>query len=290
MRADGPVAGVHVSLPELRRIGPDALRGAGLHLAQADEAALMVTWTEAAIGGALAEAGALRERPPSSPGRLAIRTADTGAVVVDAGGRGLLELGVRMADFACAEAAARPGTRVVVRGTSGARFVPYLVRRCGFLGYRAVGRYVPSATDADAPWAAAAWPREPARGRDRRLVVVRAPRAESARAHALAAIDDGLHDLLDGDVAGLVLCCDRPTAAGADRSAGGDDAATAASRVARVAARLAADPGADAESEARFVTALRDGIVVDAAHHAAFTALAAAIRVPTSERSRAQAG
>jgi hypothetical protein len=289
MRADGPADGVHVSLPELRRIGPDALRGAGLPLAQADEAALMVTWTEAAIGGALAEVGALRGRPPSTPGGLAIRTVDAGTVLVDAGGRGLLELGVRIADFACAEAAARPGARVVVRDTSGARFVPYLVRRCAFLGYRAVGRYVAGAPDADAPSAAAAWPREPARGRDRRLVVVRAPGAQSARAHALAAIDDDLHDLLGGDADGLVLSCDRPTAAGADRSAG-DDLGSGASRVARDAARLAAEAGADAASEARFVTALRDGLVVDAAHHAAFTALAAAIRVPTSERSRAQAG
>lgn len=277
-----------MSLPEMRRIGPDALRSAGLHLAQADEASLMVVWTEAAVGGAL-EAVAAHAAATASRGAIAVETRPAGGAVVDAGGRGLLELGVRIADFACAEAGARPGAPVVVRSTSGACFVPYLLRRCAAKGYRAVARYVPGPGTNAAPavWAAAACPR-PAAGGAGRLVILRTQPAEPPV--AAGAVDGELLRATHPGLDVVLIACDRPPAADGQEALGACEPPHGASHVEENARRLSASPDADARGEARFREAMRTGLDVDAGHWRAFTALAAQIRIPTSERSRAQAG
>ncbi|MFI6344321.1 hypothetical protein [Streptomyces sp. NPDC050560] len=126
-----------IAVPELRRYAPDALRMVGIPLGQADECADMLVWTQAVTGGALAWLAAHRARLSWYPRPRARVVAESeSAAVVDARGGSLLELGVRIADFARAEAAAH-GTRVVrVRQVYGTVFLPYLIARAAGRGTR----------------------------------------------------------------------------------------------------------------------------------------------------------
>ncbi|MPZ63273.1 MAG: hypothetical protein GEU93_18705 [Propionibacteriales bacterium] len=126
---------VRVAVPELRRMAPDVVRILGLPLGQADETAEMVAWTEAAVGGALRFIHENRARLLWSPRpRVTLVTRRSHESTLDAGGGSLLEFGVRIADFACAEASSFGHARVVVRKTYGSVFVPYLAWRARRLG------------------------------------------------------------------------------------------------------------------------------------------------------------
>lgn len=245
----GDVTPVHVAYPELRRMAPEALRVAGLPLALADEAADLLAWTEAAVGGGLAFVRTGEHARGDGSAVEVVRT-EAGAAVLDCGGTSLLEIGLRVVDFACAGAPARA---VLVRNTCGPQFLPYLVRRCALRGYATEARY--------------AGPRFPGR---RSRSVGRAEAAAGPDGLQLAVWPDEGRDgyNLDGTRDGLgavVVTC--------RRGEGSVDAA-----------------GADGACEARAAEAVRRGMDVDDADYRAFSALAVQIRVPTSERSRAQAG
>ncbi|MFC5745748.1 hypothetical protein [Actinomadura rugatobispora] len=120
----------NIAVPELRRYAPDALRMVGVPLGQADETADMLVWTEAVTGGALRFVQTNRARLNWSPRPRPRVIAETPEeAVVDARGGSLLEFGIRIFDFACAEAAAAGSRQVRVRNVYGAVFLPYLVAR-----------------------------------------------------------------------------------------------------------------------------------------------------------------
>lgn len=129
---------MRTSVPELRRLAPDALRMAGLPLGQSDESADLFVWSEVMTGGALRFLRLNRARLLWSPRpRPVVTHTGEGTAQVDARGGSLLELGIRIADFARGEAAGRSGATVTVSHTYGSLFLPYLAWRCGRFGYDA---------------------------------------------------------------------------------------------------------------------------------------------------------
>lgn len=133
MRSSGTV---RTSVPELRRLAPDALRMAGLPLGQSDESADLLVWTEIVTGGALRFLRLNRPRILSSPRPMpAVTHTAPGIAHVDAHGGSLLEHGIRIVDFARGEAAVNSGATVTVSHTYGSLFLPYFAWRCDQYGY-----------------------------------------------------------------------------------------------------------------------------------------------------------
>jgi hypothetical protein len=121
---------VLVAVPEIRRLAPDALRMVGLPQGQADETADMVAWTEAVVGGALRFMRLNRARLLWVPRpRVAIAMQKPGQAALDVRGGSLLEFGIRIFDFLCAEALEHGGIQASVSNTYGTVFLPYLVWR-----------------------------------------------------------------------------------------------------------------------------------------------------------------
>jgi hypothetical protein len=220
------VTTVHASFAELRRIAPDALRMAGLPLSQADEAAEMLAWTIASGADGL---GHVRD---AALGAGAPRL--TGPRTVDLQGASLLELGMRIVDFACSDAGV-----LRVERAEGLIFLPYLARRGALRGYVvAAGSVV-------------AWP---------------------------LADRSGVR-LVEGEP-------DDAVAAQVARQAAGDGLVLATRRV---TAPLGAVP-VHGEAEARVARTIAEGLELAPDDLAVLTGLAAMLRVPSSERSRTQAG
>lgn len=118
----------NIAVPELRRYAPDALRMVGIPLGQADETAEMLVWTEAVYGGALRFVQQNRARlhwVPRPRMRVVSETADE--INLDGRGGSLLELGIRLMDFVCAEALAHGSRRILVENVYGPVFMPYLM-------------------------------------------------------------------------------------------------------------------------------------------------------------------
>lgn len=125
----------NIAVPELRRYAPDMLRMVGIPLGQADETADMLVWTEAVTGGALRFVQSHRARlnwiPRPRP-RVAADSPEE--VVIDVRGGSLLEFGIRVFDFICAETLAAGARRVRVRNVYGEVFLPYLIARAAERG------------------------------------------------------------------------------------------------------------------------------------------------------------
>jgi hypothetical protein len=139
----------YIAVPELRRYAPDALRMVGIPLGQADEIADMLVWTEVVTGGALRFVQTNRARLNWIPRpRPRVVTETPEEVVVDIRGGSLLEFGIRIFDFVCAETVAAGSRRVRVRNVYGAVFLPYLIAR-------AARRGVHVEADSDSPNAGA---------------------------------------------------------------------------------------------------------------------------------------
>jgi hypothetical protein len=127
----------NIAVPELRRYAPDALRMVGIPLGQADETADMLVWTEAVTGGALRFVQTNRARLNWTPRpRARVVTETPEEVVVDVRGGSLLEFGIRIFDFVCAETIAAGSRLVRVRNVYGAVFLPYLIGRAAERGVR----------------------------------------------------------------------------------------------------------------------------------------------------------
>jgi hypothetical protein len=121
----------NIAVPELRRYAPDALKMVGIPAGQADDCADMLTWTEAVVGGAVRFVQHNRARllwTPRPRARIISETA--GGIVVDARGGSLLELGVPIFDFICAEAMAHGQRLMRVNNVYGRIFLDYLTARC----------------------------------------------------------------------------------------------------------------------------------------------------------------
>jgi hypothetical protein len=132
---------MHVSVPELRRMAPDALRMSGLLRSQADECAEALVWTEAAFGGAISHlADSKNSLGLLKKGGLKCLRSPNG-ISVDARGGSLLEVGIRVFDFAWATARAENGhSRVLLKNVNGFRFLPYLVLHYAKQGAMVVAR------------------------------------------------------------------------------------------------------------------------------------------------------
>jgi hypothetical protein len=239
---------VRVAYPELRRTAREALRGAGLPLAQADEAADMLVWTEAASGGGLAfvRSGALAK--PVRP-----RLSDEGTLV-DCGGASLLAVGLRIADYALAAAQQGQPLRLAVHDTTGAEFLPYTARHAARLGCSVIAAYA-----------------DVGGGGALSLLV----EAQSGDRPRLAVWRDGDHAPSPADGRVTFVCGRAPIS------------------VLRRHGRVPDPPPdvpADIAWDARAADALARGLDVASEDYAAFTACSSLLRVPTSERSRAQAG
>ena len=270
---------VCISYPELIRAGPDVLRMAGLHLAQADEAVELFAATEALLGGSLEflarhrDAIRMRTRP-----RLVSR--GPYAAEIDLGGATLLEWGIRVFQYGRSEAASSSTSdapcehTIRVRRALGAVFVPYLVLDAARHGYAVRARYEPGdradgqnevltvAGDAPVGGATAEVSLRTSIGTER---TVEGPSSSWAR----RARDAGPGD--------LVFTCRREPAWIGDRHQSGTFLDRAAQQ-------------ADTRWASELRRALSDGMLADVRYFSTFLELAARIRVPASERSAKQAG
>jgi hypothetical protein len=145
-----------IAVPELRRYAPDALRMVGIPQGQSDETADMLVWTEAVVGGAIHFVQRNRARLLWVPRpRMRVVAESPEEIVIDARGGSLLEFGVRIGDFTCAEALAAGARRVVVRNVYGLVFLPYLTTRAAERGVEVtaswVGEHTPTAESGDEP-------------------------------------------------------------------------------------------------------------------------------------------
>lgn len=141
-----------IAVPELRRYAPDALRMLGIPLGQADETADMLTWTEATGRRAIEFVRRHRARLLWKPRARARVVADgPDALVVDARGASLLELGVRLADLVYSETV-RPTPRPVrVVAVWGTPFVPYLCAISAERGIEVAADLAPDPDGRDLP-------------------------------------------------------------------------------------------------------------------------------------------
>jgi hypothetical protein len=250
--------GLHVAYPELRRNAREVLRGAGLPLPLANEAAEALAWTEAALGGAIAFLGTAAE--PDDPHAT---IADDGAgAVVACGGASLLALGGRIAEYAVALASEHDVGRVAIRDTCGAGFLPFVTREIATHGLAVVARaaaangpaYLAVAGEAAAP--------------DYKTV------ARGAGVAATLAVTGG-EDAWRPEPCEVELACGRKP-------------------LAALEGELAADPlddaTADPDCERRVERAIADGLTISAEDRQTLAAFVGRLRVPSSERSRSQAG
>jgi hypothetical protein len=125
------VVATNIAVPELRRYAPDALKMVGIPAGQADDCADMLTWTEAVIGGAVRFLQRNRARLLWTPRpRARVISESAGGIVIDARGGSLLELGIPIFDFICAETMAHGHRFVRVNNVYGRMFLDYLTARC----------------------------------------------------------------------------------------------------------------------------------------------------------------
>ncbi|MGY4647032.1 hypothetical protein [Mycobacterium sp. URHB0021] len=126
---------INIAVPELRRYAPDALKMVGIPAGQADDCADLLTWTEAVVGGAVQFVQRNRARLLWTPRPRARVVSETpGEVVVAARAGSLLELGIPIFDFICAEARTHRQRLVRVNSTYGLVFLDYLTARCAHRG------------------------------------------------------------------------------------------------------------------------------------------------------------
>ena len=124
-----------VSVPELRRVLPDALRMVGIPLGQADSIAEMLIWTAVMSPDAFAFLRRRRAQLLWAPRpRAIIASRGDGSVEIDARGASLLELGPPIFDLTVAEALTAGATDIRVHRTYGDLFLPYLIWRAGRQG------------------------------------------------------------------------------------------------------------------------------------------------------------
>ena len=130
---------MHVSVGELARLAPDALRGLGFSYSLADCATADLVWGEVVHSRSLsflAKHGREIEEAAKAGYRLTSnRAGPLPFHEIDASGKSLLEAGPRALDLAQAEASGKPGV-VLLRNTSGTFLA-------GALAKRAVARGLP---------------------------------------------------------------------------------------------------------------------------------------------------
>jgi hypothetical protein len=129
-----------VSMSEIMRVGPWALRALGYPFGVAERATPLLAWTEAAVGSGLAllriGETALRasvERPPAVQTRKA-----AGERVLNASGRSLFELGPPAIDLLTADLRLHGAACLTLRGAIGATLIPSLTNLMARRGHGAL--------------------------------------------------------------------------------------------------------------------------------------------------------
>lgn len=279
---------MHVSVGELARLAPDALRGLGFSYSLADCATGVLVWGEVVHGTALsflADNGRKIEAATQAGYRLTHRPGPLPFHEVDAAGKSLLEAGPRALDLAQAEVSEKPGM-VVLRNTSGTFLA-------GALADRAVARGLSLMVVSAAGNGRDAFERSGvtigiAPGQQQgsytggleHLIGQDGPRRLEELGFARKIVEDTARfvsqfvDTAQGGIPSLAILAWRFGEAGE-----ADAAAQAASRWCQVA-----------DSDTIMKDALTNGIEVDANAWSAFGSYIQRTRIPTSERSRTQAG
>lgn len=253
---------MHLSFAELMRASSDALRGLGAPFGQADDAIECLVLTQCALGTGYAllhEADSRRSASWSAPVLEHRSDRETG---IDLRGQSLLMAAARVADYG---ATRERGTVLRVENTFGHHALPYLAHRAAVQGTAiaaawrgvegsagAIAVAIPRANGPVVHWASdvAAW----------------AQVAGSMGGSTATSLPPALHN---GELCIVV------GAPGVDTDVGAFAADGATATLDFLEARRAA---------------LVQGLVVEEADHRFFQSLTKRIRIPTSERSRAQAG
>jgi hypothetical protein len=263
-----------LSYPELARSTPEMFRACGFSVGQADDAAEMVLLTEVLGSDAYRYLLENKGSTLNAVLRPHVVHAEDAQYRIDGAGLSLLQIGPRLIDLACGEASRSGCAFMVVHHTDGALFAPYLARRAARHGYRVVLRVVGLA----ASRAVAAEPdhsgREPA-------VYVGAGSASGDYPDDTRSLMDRLHRflVLHADATGD----DGWAAIAVERVEPGDE-----SRVQQAPSEAIAAQRIDFDGALQH--ALRHGLTMDASTFARLGELLVSLRVPTSERSRRQAG
>ena len=293
---------MHVSMGELTRLAPDALRGLQFSSQRANRAAPLLVWGEAVHGASLRFLAARSaEIEEGARSQMQVRERSGGPLAVyevDAAGKSVLETGPIATDLAHSRMDAGVPGLVLVRGTFGTFLAGELISRCLKRGRAAM-------VACSAPQTASAF--------DAGGLLLGLPGKDGANATFAGALDALDQDTTERtlEAAGLPAC-ERDAAIGALSSfaiPGAEDgrlailswippgephpseAGPAAGRRSAAASLGPADSCWRAVDFAeRVQAAIRDGLDVDEAAWSDFHQFIGRTRVVTSERSRAQAG
>lgn len=262
---------MHISYGELVRTMPEGIRMLGYSYSQADDSAEAVIWTECVLarGYELLESNASAANAARRLGVLSCRS-DRSETVLNLGGRPLFAFAARAADVAIAQAGQAAGslTRIVdVSGTDACAYVAHRVARADNDAVVVAQRAEAGAVDLYLAPCGGRW-----LGIGRCIAAADAVRALAAL--GLSQVDVPVASLATKDV--LVWASKAP-----DRAGMLDGFRETAGLPASVEA---------IDVERRLGGAIREGLEVESRRHRILTSLTVKIRLPSSERSRAQAG
>jgi hypothetical protein len=284
---------MHVSYGELVRIGPEAIRMLGFAFGQADDCVEGVVWTQCVLGRGYQMLRMADElRPPSGwPGHVCI---DAGGAVVDLRGLRALAFAARLTDLARCRAAASDGDGaglVMAYGAFGGWIAPFMAFALVRAGYVGNVLWLPSSTPhaGEAP-ATLLGTTAASNGAADNLLVAPAPIYEAVPpgtgaelGGVPAPVARRLEELIAeaGNESVLAVAARRGCRAGPDAS---------------LAPAIAGRAELDAQEVGwlhyghRLQQAIAAGLEVDPDDHGVLARLAQRVRLPNSERSRAQAG
>lgn len=269
---------MYISYAEFLRSAPDVLRMIGSVYGHADDAVECLVWTQAALGRGYQVIAATDALGLSSKARPSV-VADERRYSVAMDRLPLILYAARLADLAIAETSSAAPLSICATSCVGAWVAPYTAARIAAAGLQAfvAWRPIPHAPDEPSPSVIVAAPGEAP-------VVASAGSWGTPPSHDIAQglAPDGLSaTLLDGPPGSLVVVAGEP-AAGLNRSAAAWG----------LASKLGFEPAELAEIDfaASLRTMISDGSQIDESSHTIWQTVAARIRLPTSERSRGQAG
>ncbi|NIF55715.1 MULTISPECIES: hypothetical protein [Burkholderiaceae] len=271
---------LRLSYPELARTTPEMLRACGFSVGQADDAAEMILLTEALSGDAYRYLLDSKGTTLNAALRPRVLHEEDGQYRIDGAGLSLLQIGPRLVDLACGEASRSGCALMIVSRTDGAQFAPYLARRAALHGYRAV--LCMSGPGAQRP-------------------VVAEPDGEGRKPIVYAGMEHASNDGVAASTPSLMERLGQFLALHSDATAGHNGwVAIAVERIVQGDGKHPAPVSRDADADTEAVQridmdkaldqALRHGVTMEASTFSRLGELLVSLRVPTSERSRRQAG
>lgn len=275
---------MHVSYGELIRTMPEAIRMLGFTYSQADDSAESIIWTECVLGEGYE---LLRDADPSVAGAPVQTVKCNGegvGTVLSLGNRPAFAFAARIADLATVKAASDEASIIRVHGATGPAVAPFIAFRIARSGYGALVLWNPGPrhnTDDRRPMLIVAPPAGATIGILRDCSFLTSPLRNDlpfacARSISQAWYERATAPHPEDEI--LVLA-----ARMADRSAGELDDLLAK-------AQSTFGPVEAIDVSERLERAIAEGLEVPPERHRILTRLTSRIRIPSSERSRAQAG